>query len=137
MNGTDTDMERHNPGKKTLSRFGKSIGVIFLVITGLIFLRHGRAAAMPGFAVSGVFLLMGLLMPVLLKPFYIFWMYFSFVLAWVNTKVMLILIFYMVFTPIGLLMRAFRIDPMERKRKQTYWKKKKTEFSPLNYERRF
>jgi len=47
--------------------------------------------------------------------------------------------FYLVFTPVGLAMRLFRIDLLERnKNKESYWKKKeKVDFNPLNYERRF
>ena len=47
--------------------------------------------------------------------------------------------FYLIFTPIGLVMKLFRIDLLERKKREgTYWKKKeKVDFNPLNYERRF
>lgn len=74
-----------------------------------------------------------------IKPVYIVWMRFAFILGWINTRIILVILFYLIFTPVGLFMRLFRIDLLERKNKEgTYWKKKeKVEFNPLNYERRF
>ena len=75
----------------------------------------------------------------LLKQIYRAWMCFARILSWINTRIILIIMFYLIFTPMGLFMRLFKIDLLERKKKEgTYWKKKeKIEFNPLNYERRF
>ena len=74
-----------------------------------------------------------------LKPIYKVWMGFAAILAWINTRIILVAMFYLIFTPVGLVMRLFRIDPLERNKiKESYWKKKeKADFNPLNYERRF
>jgi len=38
----------------------------------------------------------------------------------------LVIIFYLIFTPVGLFMKLFRIDLLERRKKEeTYWKNKK------------
>ena len=75
----------------------------------------------------------------LLKPVYKIWMRFASVLAWINTRIVLVVLFYLVFTPVGLAMRLFKIDLLERNKiKESYWKEKeKIDFNPLNYERRF
>lgn len=67
------------------------------------------------------------------------WMRFVFILGWINTRIILVILFYLILTPVGLLLRLFRIDLLERRKKVgTYWKKKeKVKFNPLNYERRF
>jgi len=132
-------MEKLKTDKKSLSKFGLTMGAAFLVISGLFFLRHKSLATAYSLVVSAVFSGAGLLMPILLKPVYIAWMRFAFVLSWVNTRILLVIIFYLVFTPVGLFMRLFRIDLLElRKKKETYWKiKEKVEFDPANYERRF
>ena len=79
--------------------------------------------------------------PKLLKPAYSAWMKFASILAWINTRIILFLIFYLVFTPIGLLMRLFRaglLDIRVEKDRQSYWKKKeKPAFNPSDYERQF
>jgi hypothetical protein len=61
------------------------------------------------------FLLSGLFTYPLLRPIYIGWMKFAFVLGWVNTRVILSVFFYLVITPVGLVMRLFGRDPMNRK----------------------
>jgi hypothetical protein len=68
-------------------------------------------------------------------------MRFAYLLAWINTRLILCAIFYLVFTPIGLVMRLLKIDPLDRKidkNKNSYWiKKEKKDFCPLDYERQF
>jgi len=103
-------------------------------------LRH-RHAIMFTSIISVIFFILGLLMPVLLKPIYIFWMRLVLVLSWINTRLILLIILYLIFTPIGLVMRLFGIDLLDRRiqrNKESYWKKKdKRDFNPLDYERQF
>ena len=54
---------------------------------------------------AGVILVVGLLIPVVIKPVFILFSYIGFVLGWVMTRVILGLLFYLVFTPIGLIVR--------------------------------
>ncbi|MFA5255989.1 MAG: SxtJ family membrane protein [Candidatus Omnitrophota bacterium] len=134
-----TKMERLDPGKNTLKKFGVTMGVAFLVISGLFLFRQKYTVAIYGLAVSCAFFMTGSLLPALLKPVYIIWMRFAFILGWINTRIILIIIFYLVFTPVGLLMRLLRIDPLQRRDKRaTYWEEKeKIDFNISNYERRF
>lgn len=110
----------------------------FLVISGVLFFRH-KSGALPLLVISFMFLTGGMFLPHLLKPVYIGWMRLAFALGWVNTRIILIVLFYLIFTPIGLVMRLLRIDLLERsKSKGSYWKQKETlVFNPLDYERRF
>ena len=132
-------MQKLNPDKKTLKKFGLIMAAAFLILSGLFLFRHKFTGAAYSLFVSCLFFIMGLALPALLKPVYIIWMRLAFILGWVNTRIILIAIFYLIFTPIGLLMRLFRIDLLERKKQAgSYWKKKeRTGFDPLNYERRF
>jgi hypothetical protein len=132
-------MDKLRPDKITLKRFGLTMGTVFLAFSGLFFLRQKHAAAVNSLSVSCVFVIVGLIFPILLKPVYIIWMRFAFILSWINTRIILIILFYLVFTPLGLLMRLLRIDLLERGNKgETYWKKKeKIDFNISNYERRF
>jgi hypothetical protein len=132
-------MEKINPDKRRLRNFGVTMGIVFLVIFSLFFFRQKHTGAMYNLVVSCVFFIMGLVLPIFLKPLYLVWMRFAFILGWVNTRIILAIIFYLIFTPVGLAMRLFRIDLLETKKKKgTYWKKKeKVDFNLLNYERRF
>jgi len=132
-------MDKLKLDKVTLKSFGLTMGVVFLALGGLFFFRQKHAIAVNSLIVSCMFFTVGLVLPILLKPIYIIWMRFAFILGWINTRVILIILFYLVFTPLGLLMRLFRIDLLERKDKgTTYWKKKeKNGLNISNYERRF
>lgn len=132
-------MENLKFGKMDLKKFGITMGAAFLVISTLFFLRQEHGGAVSSLLISFIFFITGLILPVLLKPIYIIWMRFAFILGWVNTRIILIILFYLVFAPIGLAMRLFKVDLLEiSKKKESYWKKKeKLDFNPLNYERQF
>jgi len=63
------------------------------------------------FAASGV-LLVTLLIPSLLKPLAWAWFGFSKMLGWVTSRVLLLVIFLGLVTPIGLIRRVFGKDPL-------------------------
>jgi Saxitoxin biosynthesis operon protein SxtJ len=130
-------MENINLNKKELVKFGVTMGVALSVIAIFILIRHkhnGLAVAIIAltfFAISGV-------APFLLKPVYRIWMLFSTMLGWVNTRFILTVIFYLLFTPIGLIIRLFGIDLLDRKidkQKASYWMVLGRDAS--NYERQF
>lgn len=133
-------MDKLNTDRGALRKFGLTMGIAFLLITLLVMIRH-KHNPLPISIISIVFFILAFIIPNLLKPIYILWMKFALVLSWVNTRLILSIIFYLIFTPIGLAMRLFGIDLLERKsdkNKKSYWKKKeKKEFNPLDYERQF
>jgi hypothetical protein len=93
------------------------------------------------FAGSGLFLLGGLVGRPLLRPVYVLWMKFAFILGWVNTRLILGIFFYGILTPIGLIMRLFGWDPLARKINRdapTYWEKRPEKaYDPKSTERLF
>jgi len=132
-------MEELKLDRTALRKFGLTLAIAFLLISGLFFFRHRHNFAVYSLAISFLFVIMRLAPVILLKPVYITWMRFAAVLGWINTRVILLILFYLIFTPLGFLMRLFGIDLLERRgNPDTFWKKKeKTECSHLDYERRF
>ena len=121
-----------------LKRFGIYMGLIALIASCVFFLKFRYGTAIFSFLAFLLFFSAALLIPYLLKGLYIAWMHIAFILAWVNTKIILIAFFYIIFTPVGLFMKLLKIDLLERRKHQdTYWKQKDKPLSPLNYERRF
>lgn len=133
-------MEKLNLDRQNLKKFGIIMGIAFLAITLLILVRH-KYSPLPTLAISLTFFVLGFIMPSLLKPVYIFWMKSAFILGWINTRLLLLIIFYLIFTPFALTMKLFGVDLLDRKidkAKESYWKnKEKRKFSPLNYEKQF
>ena len=132
-------MEKIKLNKIVLRKFGMTMGMVFFIISALFLFRQKYTGTLFSLLVSCVFFIMGLILPVLLKPVYIIWMRFALILGWINTRVILFILFILVFTPLGLLMKLFKADLLERKKKaESYWKpKEKIVFNPVNYERRF
>jgi hypothetical protein len=64
--------------------------------------------------VAGVLATMALVFPASLGPVYKVWMRFAEALGWVNTRIILGVIFFVIFFPFGMIMRMFN-DPMRRK----------------------
>ena len=56
-----------------------------------------------------------LLLPNTLKPVYVGWMKFGNIMNWINTRLILGILFYGLVLPFGLVMRLFGKDPMARK----------------------
>jgi hypothetical protein len=134
-------LEKLNLDRKSLRKFASTMCIGFLALAGLLIIRHKPSAAHILIIISTSFLFLGVICPIVLKPVYIFWMKLAFVLGWINTRLILVVIFYLVFTPMGVIMRIFGADLLDKKiskDKASYWKKNKVDvFSKANYERQF
>ncbi|RKY31191.1 MAG: hypothetical protein DRP74_05420 [Candidatus Omnitrophota bacterium] len=133
-------MEKLNFDKITLRKFAIQMGIVFLVIASLFYIKH-REVILPIAILSGLFFLSASISPLLLKPLYYVWMKFTAFMGWLITSLILAVIFYLIFTPIGLLMRCLKKDPLDlkiEKSKPTYWQiKVSKEYNPLDYEKQF
>jgi hypothetical protein len=96
-----------------LRKFGLVVGAAFGVL-GLISWWRGHVVAPRVLWTIGILLIApGLLAPALLRPVQRVWMRAAAGLGYVNTRVILSALFYLVFTPVGLVLRLFR-DPLHR-----------------------
>jgi lysylphosphatidylglycerol synthetase-like protein (DUF2156 family) len=127
--------------KKEIRTFGIGLAVILAVIGSLLFYKHGHPKYLWLYGVSGILLLMALAAPNLLAPIYRGWSKVAHVIGWFNTRLLLALIYYTMFTPIGLLSKLFRKDLLDCKwepQATTYWIERETnQQSRQNYERQF
>ena len=109
--------------KSDLRNFGITISVILLIIAGFLFWKEKESfQILLTFGVS--FCILGIVIPFILKPIYWVWMIFATILGWIMTRVILSLLFYIIFTPIGLIPRFFGKQFLELrwdKSKESYW----------------
>lgn len=79
--------------------------------------------------------------PEAIKPIYRAALFIAHILGWINSRLLLGLIFYLLFTPISLLMKIFGKDLLDRKidkNAPTYWKmREKTGFDKDRYLKQF
>ena len=126
--------------KSDFRKFGITIGLFLIILAGFLFWK-GRGSFEILLA-SGFFLfVLGLTIPIILKPIYWIWMIFAVILGWIMTRVILGLLFYAVITPIGLFSRLseskFRNLKWD-KFKDTYWNYRTTkQLNNEDYERQF
>ncbi len=112
---------------KDLRQFGIVLGLI-LGAFGLIHFLKGHVNAYPWFwGVGAGALVLGVLVPRALKPVFIVFTKVAHGIGWFNTRVILILVYYLLVMPIGLIMRVFKKDPLDRridKEAGSYWVKR-------------
>ena len=93
-------------GKRELRQFGVTIGIVLGFLGALLLFRQ-KDYYFYFFTFSGVFFLFGLMAPILLKPIQKIWMTLAILMGWVVTRVILIILFYLVVTPLGLVAKLF------------------------------
>ena len=105
--------------------FGPLFG-LFAGLVGLVLIRRlnlvGTAQVI--WCATGVLIAAYYLLPSIRKPTYKAWLYTVFPIGWTVSHTLLGVIFYLVLTPIGLLMKVCGYDPMQRRfdpSAKTYW----------------
>ncbi len=102
--------------KQELRKFGLITGAIVAVLFGLLLpFAFGKQIPTWPWVLTGTLWLLAGLVPMALQPIYRGWMKVGFVLGWVNTRILLGLVFYLMIFPMGRVMRIFRKDPLARK----------------------
>ncbi|MDJ0731368.1 MAG: SxtJ family membrane protein [Crocosphaera sp.] len=110
--------------KKGLGDFGLLTGAIIALLFGLALpLLWGYNLPLTPWIIGGTLAIVALFIPQSLAPIYQGWMRVAQVLAWVNSRVILGLIFFIIVTPMALIMKIIKRDPLKRKfefRLETY-----------------
>jgi hypothetical protein len=119
---------------KELRNFGLGVGAVFLVLFGLALpWIGGRAFPRWPFYLGMPLILMGLAWPALLRPLHFVWMKLAAALAWVNTRIILAILFFLIFTPLAFLRRLFGKDSLGLRWEEgesTYWRPAPTNSKP-------
>ncbi len=105
--------------KKQLREFGLLIGFGFPILIGWLFpfiFGHGFKMWTLWIGVPGFIL--GLVAPNLLFYPYKAWIRIGLVLGWINSKIILGLVFLFILQPIALIMRILGYDPLRKKKNQ-------------------
>jgi Saxitoxin biosynthesis operon protein SxtJ len=125
---------------RRLRRFSLVVSAGLAIIGLLSWYRGHTTLPFILWSTSGILSLAGLLWPSLLLPVEKGWMALAMILAWLNTRIILGLLFFAAFAPTGIIMRFFR-DPLDRRLRDgrpTYWIRKPSgAFDPKSYEKQF
>lgn len=102
-------------------KFGLLVGGAFLVLGLLMWRRAHLTEAKVTLVLAAALILAGLSVPARLGPIYHGWMALAKVISKVTTPIFMGVIFFVVFTPAGVLGRLFGHRPLSRPRGTTYW----------------
>jgi hypothetical protein len=96
--------------------FGITFACVFALLSAWLFYRHGFGLKLVATAVLAVaFLATAYAAPYVLRPLNIVWLKFGLLLHRVVNPVIMGLLFFIVFTPMGMLMRLFGADLLRLK----------------------
>ncbi len=100
---------------KQLRSFGLTVGGIFALIGLWPVIIHGVGPRWWALLAAACLLVPGVLYPRCLSWVYRGWMMLGHVLGWINTRIILSAVFYLMVTPIGIIRRWLGKDSMERR----------------------
>jgi len=126
--------------KSDLRKFGITIGIVLCLLSGLLWWK-GRDTYLIFSVIAAAFLLTGIVVPAILKPLQKVWMTIAVVMGWFMTRVILSVLFYVVFTSIGIMLRLLGkkfLDINFKEKKESYWIKRESGlFDKSRYEKQF
>jgi len=117
--------------EKLSNREYRNFGLIFAVMIGVLFgivlpWIFGSARPIWPLVISAPIAFLALALPGSLRYIYQPWMKFAQFAGYINTRIILAIIFYGLFTPIGIALRLLRKDPLKKKlfdlKVESYWK---------------
>jgi len=103
--------------KRILREFGLLIGILFPFLIGWVLPSlGGHPFKLWTLWISFPFLISAIMRPGILYEPYQFWMRMGYILGWVNSRIILGLVFLIVLQPIALIMRILGHDPLRMKK---------------------
>jgi len=114
-----------NPSRKELNWFGALFAVFFGLIGAMAWWRFGsRTAALALWSLGAIIPAVYYAVPSIRRQMFVGWMYLAYPIGLAVSTAMLAIVYYLVFAPIGLALRAFGHDPLRRRADpsaKSYW----------------
>lgn len=102
-------------------KFAFTVGIAFLVLGAIVWWRGGLTVAKAFGGLGGVLLVLGVAIPSHLGPVQRAWMGLAHVISKVTTPIFMGVVYFVVITPISLLMSLFGKRPLAVKSAPSYW----------------
>ncbi len=120
------DLRQLDGSQTSLRTFGVVVGGAFLALFSILFIVHGRVSSVMWiFGLTGAILTgTALVSPQLLKIPRWYWMGLAISLGWIVSRLVMVVLFFLVITPMALIARMFRkrfLDIRFRDQADSYW----------------
>ena len=117
-----------NPSNRELRQFAGIWFPAFWALVGWIVWNttDNLPLTLTLWVVAGVVSLVGFILPAFMRPIFVGWMIAAYPIGWTVSLALLTIIYFLVLTPIGLGVRLFGRDPMNRtfdRNASSYWLK--------------
>lgn len=131
----------HNPSPRQLNVFG-IIWLLFFAVVGGILFKSGSSVVVPALVwfIAMMVPVVGWTIPAFMKIIYLGMAYAALPIGFVVSYLIMVIVYYLVLTPIGLAVRLCGHDPMNRhfdKSAETYWCPREQDSSLDTYFRQF
>jgi hypothetical protein len=130
-----------DPGRRELAVFAAVLPVTFALLGLIIRHRFGLTGARNGLWAAGAVLTAAYIaVPGLRRPIYVGMSRAVYPIGWLLSHVILLVVFLFVVTPVGLLLRVFGHDPMQRRfdpSMRSYWVPHRPADNPRRYFQQF
>ena len=112
----DNPTANTTPDKQELRKFGLIFAGMFMLIFGLLlpWIWDKPTPTWP-WIVAAVFIAAALAVPMMLGPVYRLWMKIGHVLGWINTRIILGIVFFFMFVPVSLALRILGKDALKQR----------------------
>jgi hypothetical protein len=135
-----TGMNR-NPSPADLRTFGRLLPLFVALAGAVVALRTGSTTAAAGVWLAGGGLsLVYAAVAASRRPVFLAWTRATYPIGWTVSRLVMGVVFYLVVTPVGLLVRRFGRDPLARTfdgAAASYWVEREGEAEPSRYFRQF
>ena len=97
-------LKKYVASERVLRQFAAILATVLAIVAAWVYWRNG-ALPIWAWALPLILLVFGTIMPNRLAGFYSVWMNIGHGLGWVNTHLILALMFYMILAPVGIIFR--------------------------------
>lgn len=125
---------------EAVKKTGLTVGIVLILISLLLWYL-GKTSFVYFSGIGGLFVILSFIAIPVLRPFHKLWMMLALAMGFVMSRVILILLFYFVLSPIALIAKLVgkKFMPLGfDKNAKTYWEKREnTAKQKIDYERQF
>ncbi|MBD3305418.1 hypothetical protein GF339_03490 [candidate division KSB3 bacterium] len=120
------ELQHLDTGEKSLRKFGLTMAVVLGILS--LYALHRTSDLFPiVFLLFLIFWLAGITHPIALRKVYVGWMTLALILGFFMTRLILAVMYYVVFTIIGLILRLFNRDMLDQQydpQAASYWQRR-------------
>lgn len=135
-------IKKNRDEKKDIRNFGIALAVILGAIGSYRFYyKRQWDVALWLYAGGGMVIILSFFAPLVIKPLYRIMTIVGYKIGWVNQRLILGILFYLLFTPIAVVFKLIGKDPLERKievETNSYWiPRKESSSDKKKYEQQY